>query len=1171
MKRIIVAVFAGFLFVSNVCAEDTGPVSYHLTFDNLDFLSEDWVQQTGLKTIEERKWELVDGHFGMGLYLGAVPLKYDVDNMSGLDLDLVTAVIFNVGIVKSKGRGYDEPFIWGAGKLHPGYGAVAFWVKGSSQPETPDTRTVLFEQTTTTWGRKERELLQVELLRDRTITAYVEDARYVQHTIQSGKVWKENSWNHVVFIWDRASGLSLWVNGREAASSMGSDAWWENQRPGLFHFPMARAIYDEFYCFARPLTADEIKELYRKNTHPEGSSRLLKPDVQSLECLKNAFTTDSSSLPPVKPSNGRTLVFKEITPERIHDEGIQGWWISDGRYELAWPHEYSVFTIIPGDVDFHAEKADILPPRSEKINYITFEGNLDGVTVLQGDRNGNFKPTPVISVPETEGFFYGTTVQDITDAGIRIPFTRSYGAPPGFKSDGDVLRLPLSGDLRLHEVGVFNVHEDDLDPLPGDRVLYVDANPVKLNDSRYPLALKALFAERDRNIAGIFQSSPGDKGESIDIEPMGRVHLMSKSIVGKVAYNSVIVDLWLTSPSEGNVLQFRLRNPAVPSQTWTHAEMTLHGFKGEPSRLSIAIVFDPLVLVSGDRVWLELLAVDGLTIITGDPERPSTVTLRTEVDWAEAEQKFSIKTMRPAILTYGRSFEYIPWEWDRRMPDVDAPENFGGMFDMAYPWQAVLKVNPGDRPAHIYKAYASSELSRGKYPVDMSKVPQKKFNAPSNAPGWAVYFREFQTFRERIVTWWRHHQRSDGQAGGGWNDDTLLFSRALADMPLDSNADALMLFNNVFDGFDKTNYFKDGYCRIYPIDRLHNGDFVRERYKSLIYNIGDPRSAVWAMEEAWHWGKPEKTPVNYGNGKAFLFGKDVLDWYWGRYRYEEPFRPGSSDSITEELRKAAVVCNDTTLWRFTEAWVHTDDQHPYGASNLLNILLGGWSSGKTREDSNVNITVGVGWIEGGGPQLARLVEYSGNDGLKVSMYSFDEFDRRVTARLFRLDAGIYNVTLRADSDSDGNYENPVSENEQILNRFGRLELTVPPKVPVVLEITRIKADQFHGDLPDLATSNYYIKKQGNTLVVTVHNIGCAPSGAFTVSVLDSRGKELAVQRVDSLSGAGDYVPKKVDVTFAGLPVQPLYRIQIDSEDRVREIFEENNTVVFLPGGIKYLK
>ncbi len=72
---------------------------------------------------------------------------------------------------------------------------------------------------------------------------------------------------------------------------------------------------------------------------------------------------------------------------------------------------------------------------------------------------------------------------------------------------------------------------------------------------------------------------------------------------------------------------------------------------------------------------------------------------------------------------------------------------------------------------------------------------------------------------------------------------------------LDSDPDARILYNNVFDGFDRSNLFKDGYCRIYPMDRLHNGDFIRERYKSLIYNLGDPRSATWAMEEAWRWEK----------------------------------------------------------------------------------------------------------------------------------------------------------------------------------------------------------------------------------------------------------------------------------------------------------------------------
>ena len=81
-------------------AEAQNPVTYHLTFDDvgafLEFLPDDWVEQTGFKTVVERKWEIVDGRYSKALHLGASPLKYDDDNMSGLDLDMVTAVIFNL-------------------------------------------------------------------------------------------------------------------------------------------------------------------------------------------------------------------------------------------------------------------------------------------------------------------------------------------------------------------------------------------------------------------------------------------------------------------------------------------------------------------------------------------------------------------------------------------------------------------------------------------------------------------------------------------------------------------------------------------------------------------------------------------------------------------------------------------------------------------------------------------------------------------------------------------------------------------------------------------------------------------------------------------------------------------------------------------------------------------
>ena len=385
-------------------------------------------------------------------------------------------------------------------------------------------------------------------------------------------------------------------------------------------------------------------------------------------------------------------------------------------------------------------------------------------------------------------------------------------------------------------------------------------------------------------------------------------------------------------------------------------------------------------------------------------------------------------------------------------------------------------------------------------------------------------------------------------------------------MILDSPPDARILYNMVFEGFDRTNLFKDGYCRITPMDRLHNGDFIRERYKSLIYNLGDPRSAVWAMEEAWHLNKPEQTPLNYGDGSAFLFGKNVLEWYWGRKRVEKPYRLENREALIAKLRRASESWNDTTFWRFTEARVHTDDQSPYGSDIMHNLINGGFGvrdKAKGVYYTHVTITLGVGWLEGGGADLARLVEYSGNDGLKIRMYSFDAFDRKVTARLYRLDSGTYSVTLRADSDGDGSYETPVSEERLHLERFGRLTVSVLPQSPVLLEVKQIESDPLPGALPDLAISDYYITQQGGTLNVTVHNIGCAASGQFDISVLDSDNRVLKTVTAGPIESPLDYVPKVVTVNIPGLPEREVYQVVVDRENTIREIFEENNAVEYV--------
>lgn len=1164
MKRLyyLTAVFCALCIAAPSSYGSGGPVTYHLAFDDFAFLEDCYVAQSKLKTPEERRLELVGGRFGKALFLGSKPLIMDDDNMSGIDLDLVTAVIYNVAMAQRKGTGYDEPFIWGAGRLHPACGAVAFWAKGPLRTEA------LFNQSSSAFGRKEKELVEVRLEEDGSLSAYVEDARYVRHTVRTKPLWKPDTWMHIVFQWDRSSGVSLWVNGREAASA--ESAWWENQRPGLFHLPMAMAAYDEFYLFARPLAPGEIAKLHRDNAPPD-SGDALSAGHDGAALLRRAFCADPSGLPVLRPSVSGALVYRQVTPERIHDEGVSGWWLSDGRHECAWPHEYALFTVVPGDADYHADHADILPPKGAVVNYITLEGNLTGLTVLRGDRDGSFSERPVIVAPD-EGFFHGTTIDGLGDAELRLPFTTGYGTPPDFEGEG--ILLPLSGDVRVHEAGLFNVGFTHPQSVPGERKFHIDPTPPVFEpDGRYRRSIDALLPVTDRRCAGLYENIPFSRRGSIVLAPMTRLNLVTAPFAGRFDIEAAVIELWAVPSASGdNILSVSMSNPAVPSQRWTHAEARLEGFSGKPQRIAIALEFDPVILMGGDRFLLDIFASDGMEIITGDPEHPSTVTLRPCIDTVRAVRAFSFRTMQPAIMTYSKMFEYMPWRITGQFPDVDRPDNFGGPFDMVYPWQAVLKAAPGDRVANIYRELVMRRFDSNQYPPkDMTFPDVSRAGAPPNAPDWAVQYRDFQTKRENIIAWYRHHQRSDGQVGGGWNDDTLVFSSdhgregGYSDMILDSYPDALTLYNNVFDGFDRSGLFRDGYCRIHPIDRLHNGDFVRERYKSLIYNPGDPRSAVWAMEEAWHLDKPDETLVNYGDGTAFMFGKNVLEWYWGRKRVEEPYvlDDEGREEILGALRLAASSFTDTVLWRFTEARVHTDDQSPCGSHVMHRLLDGGFG---VRESggvyyTQVTITLGLGWPEGGGADLARFVEYSGNDGFTVRLYSFDSFDRDVTARLYRLDKGEYSVTVKVDDDNDGVFEKTAYERRENLRRFGTLTFAVPPKVNAILEVRQTRRDTEPADMPDLAVSGYYLRREGRSLVATVHNIGSAPSGAFDVTLLDSSGGEVKTVRASSLDAPVDYVPRSAEIRFDGVSPEEPYRVVIDRNDTIMEIFEENNEVV----------
>ncbi|MBK8504425.1 MAG: LamG domain-containing protein [Saprospiraceae bacterium] len=374
----------------------TSPVSYHLSFDDDAFFTEDIIEQSGKKSLDDRKIDFPPGKFGNGIRMKEIPQTPDVNNMTGIDLDLVTAVIFNTH--PDNQMGFNQPFIWGSGRINARLGAVAFWARGTLPFAGP-----IFEQTSVGFGRKERDLLGITVDEANVLSAYIRDSRYVTQRIESTEVWNSTEWNHVTFNWDWANGMELWINGNLIASSWGQQAWFETALPGLFHLPAAGLIYDEFYIFDRPITQKEIKALIFSNTAP-GEEPILYQREITRETIVGEISGASftKQLPIIDPDHAAQIT--EAWPQEVSDEHVPGWFVVDGRNEIAWPHPYSMFTIIPGDADFHAEKVDLKMNLGSKVNYVTLTGNLTNVS-LQASTPRQLQMLDLFQVPDGKEFF----------------------------------------------------------------------------------------------------------------------------------------------------------------------------------------------------------------------------------------------------------------------------------------------------------------------------------------------------------------------------------------------------------------------------------------------------------------------------------------------------------------------------------------------------------------------------------------------------------------------------------------------------------------------------------------------------------------------------------------------------------------------------------------------
>ena len=1187
MKRFIL-IFLLIFFVLSAFEKDTAPdfsgVTLHLSYEtDADILS-DFISSADVyrcaKTGEilenpltKRKLELSNGKFGKALHVkDGWSVAKGTTNESGMDLDLIVATMW--------GDWRTKPHYWGSGKFHGDRGSIAFWVKTSDL--NPG---MVFIQGSIAWGRKERDLLRIDLNEDGKLSASIRDTFYKYHKIESqNPVWRNDKWQHIVVVWDHAYGMKLYHSGELIASNWGKDAWWQTPLPGLFSPFLPESYYDEIFFFDYPLKQAEIKSLYTSNSIPKRNDEKILLDDSAKERLLSSYADIDKLELPVLNADKNILSLKQTKIADCHDEKIPAWWIMDGRYELAWPHPYLLFTFILGDVDFHSTKVDIDLQAGETANYISLEGVLDGIEAISGEEGAFDDKNKTIDLNNYRYNFYSQKLDMGNNTSLHFPLVKGYGTPPGLIDKGS-LNLPLSGKMRLHEVQLWNVTTKKQST--GADIIWklpYQENASAL-DNRYFDALRKLKGPQERTL---FMSSNTSKNPDlafVELSPLQSFHFFCPDLNPDIAIDKIALNFSVIPEKKSDVMWIKLRDPANPSRIWAQTVIRINFNQiHKPNKIELEIDINDIMLASENRLWIELMFADKEKIATDIiPEIRVTISKDKEKSLAD----YSYNEMIPAKMQYMKEYNYQPWLFNGARISDTGWSNFGGPFDMWYPPHAVLRINPNDEIAGIYKRMTGERGSTygGTYtPVfnQHEKVTISK-NIMPDTPAWAIWEREMYKKQLRTIHWIVSTQRRDGSFWGGYNDDTF-FLLGYSGIPLMGDEIVKKSFLKLYDGIEKAGIYKNGYCDIWPIDYLHITDFITSRGLLFPYAPGDPHVFEREMMTAKVYkdlmeknnaerakeGLPPYDLLSKSNkSDPKLWGENTvrdyelmqIHWYWGKTPQPKPYRIKSRKTIAREIMNISNKYDKTEEYKFTKSMRHTDVQGSApGRQQLITAALGGKLPGRIEILPH---SIAVGW-DNPDPDIARLVNYADEKAVKLNLYNFKPEPQNISMRLYRIMKGEYQLKVGKDINDDGEIDSDkdILRSEKLrLSRFSKISLNIPAGENITVQLELLKKIDRPENLPDLAIQpKRDIKQRHDKLTVTVHNIGDGDAQNVKITALDANENILAEKIIPKIKAPIDLVPKMESVEF-NLGSKKWYEIVIDRDNNIEEIYEENNQVI----------
>ena len=191
-----------------------------------------------------------------------------------------------------------------------------------------------------------------------------------------------------------------------------------------------------------------------------------------------------------------------------------------------------------------------------------------------------------------------------------------------------------------------------------------------------------------------------------------------------------------------------------------------------------------------------------------------------------------------------------------------------------------------------------------------------------------------------------------------------------------------------------------------------------------------------------------------------------------------------------------------------------------------------------------------------GADFAALVTEITDEALRVLAYNFEVEEKTVGIRLWRLQDGVYSVVGKGMGQTD------VFRRDGVRIRRGtEVEVDLPAR-----QLTRISIDltgevqKVAEHLPDAGISTRDVVVDGDSVRVTVHNIGTVDVENLTVALYNGENA-LGRMEIQNLEAPLDLLPRTKQVAFSiGFDMPDSITVVLDLEEKLEEITRVNNRV-----------